>query len=295
MAAEALKNLQALGFGTEAATVHQRLSGVLTDGHGQKIFDPTERPSPVKVENIASASWNKDFQVAQKLLENHMPKLHTELDEFGGSEHKLLEFSACHFISKCDLVPLLCRTLEEIEAHGLQVLASAVVGANWKLEVTPNQFPGRIQLWCSFRNVEVLWNETNPERIGADSCFWFDESSSTLQIKSSEMRFVVFTFLHPAWNQHFELEISGEPVKDVLWLQGLLMQLGDNFRTASGSRFLEPQEAARFSGNWRSPWIHFASSLPKSLQLELCKEQTELSSALDLQNFEVARNLLALT
>eukprot|EP00435_Cladocopium_sp_Y103_P024764 s3107_g6.t1 len=222
VALAAVEALSFLGHGDEAENLRKGISDVfpLTE----KMWEPHLQSVPASKSNFRPA----EFQMARRLVEDNLPRIRNELElldrkklpapkcDGAMCEQILLENSARNVSSPatCILLPQLCRTLQEVEAHhGLRVLASSMVEANDPMVPVP-QFPGRLRLCCA-RMMHVL-----------DSCFWLNEAVSRLQITSisSRQQFFVVDFRDPTEETHPEI---GETFHSLLWLQTLLVRIGD--------------------------------------------------------------------
>lgn len=219
--------------GITTISTHPGLSDLMPET--EKIWEPH-----LQSVRAPKSNFHSDFQMARRLLEDHLPRIRNELEV----RHKKLPAPKCEgafceqiLFKKFDtfasnvssstcILPQLCRTLQEVETqHGLHVLASSMVEAH-DPTAPVTQFPGRLRLWCAMMHF-------------LDSCFWLDEGVSLKISSSSSPHFFVVDFRGPTYE---ETDLDGDTFHSLLWLQSLLTRLGD----ASSSTGLLEAKPARF-------------------------------------------------
>ena len=227
------------------------------------IFEPQQ--------SIPAESNFREFQRARRLLEDHLPRLRDELDVHrkelpapkcrGAICEQILFETASNLASLTCILPQLCRTLQELEAHsaGLHVLESSMVAfAHDPTDPTApvTQVPGRLRLWCAMMHF-------------LDSCFWLDETIS-LKINSfsSRPRFLVVDFRGP-YEESDPLD-TGDTFHSLLWLSALLARLG------GASRPLEAKPA-RFQVRERWGMKEMYAPAPSFRDSTAVSKQTRLT------------------
>ena len=199
--------------GITTISTHPGLSDLMPET--EKIWEPH-----LQSVRAPKSNFHSDFQMARRLLEDHLPRIRNELEV----RHKKLPAPKCEgafceqiLFKKFDtfasnvssstcILPQLCRTLQEVETqHGLHVLASSMVEAH-DPTAPVTQFPGRLRLWCAMMHF-------------LDSCFWLDEGVSLKISSSSSPHFFVVDFRGPTYE---ETDLDGDTFHSLLWLQSLL-------------------------------------------------------------------------